>query len=93
MSNCKRWPYDSIRLLKKPTKEGFILPSTPIPTSDFESIDSTRNEGVEGEWTWAISREFEIRWFSIPTLKRIKEPDQDNPEGITDWNQKRALFA
>ena len=34
--------------LKKPTKEGFILPSTPISTSDFESIDSSRNEGVEG---------------------------------------------
>lgn len=79
--------------LNKPTKEGFILPSTPIPTSDFESIDSTRNEGVEGEWTWAISREFEIRWFSIPTLKRIKEPDQDNPEGITDWNQKESAIC
>ena len=79
--------------LKKPTKEGFILPSTPITASDFESQSSTRNKGVEAEWTWAISREFEIRWFSIPTLERIKEPEQSNPEGITEWDQKEKAIC
>ena len=75
--------------LKSPGKEGFILPSKPIHPDNFDPPSSTRNIGVGEDWAWAIARESEIRWFSIPKLEPVQKQSKDlMPEGITDWNQK-----
>ena len=79
--------------LKKPSKEGFILPSNPTTMEDFDSDGSTRNRGGEADWAWAISRESETRWFSIPNLERIEEPERMTQEGITDWDQKENAIC
>ncbi len=80
--------------LKEPQKDGFILPSKPLHPDDFDLQGSSGNTGEGVDWVWAIARESEMRWFSIPELNRIKKESKNAmPEGITDWNQKEKKIG
>ena len=80
--------------LKEPTNEGFILPSKPIPSDEFNTTNSSGNIGEGENWSWAVARENGIRWFSIPELKPIQKQSKNAiPEGITDWNVKEEKIG
>lgn len=79
--------------LNQPKKEGFLLPSKPIQVSTTNIERSNGNIGVEADWAWAVSREAKPRWFSLPNLEPINNPNTAIQEGITNWNQKEKSIG
>ncbi len=78
--------------IKTRHKEGHVLPNIPLIEFEDRDVDSSRNRGVEVEWSWAVSREKKIRWYSIPNLSSIEQPE-DEKEGISNWSEKKLALG
>ena len=79
--------------IKSQHKEGYILPNMPLTESTFNEEDSTRSKGVEVKWSWAVSREINMRWYSLPELNPLEKPKESAGEGITNWSENETSIG
>ena len=79
----------------KPQPEAvFSLPSKPLSHLLAEDAGSTGKGGVSSEWCWAVAREARLRWFSLPDIESIPEPDEEGaPQGITEWAEANVAIG